>query len=61
LKYYAISNFIGTYRILFAFNFPEAAAEEPAPKLYLLPPNLPVYNPTPISELEKRKNLGIQP
>jgi hypothetical protein len=34
--------------------------EEAKPKLYLLPPNLPVYNPTPISELERRKIGGDQ-
>jgi len=33
-------------------------SEEAKPKLYLLPPNLPVYNPTPISELERRKTGG---
>jgi hypothetical protein len=35
-------------------------SEEAKPKLYLLPPNLPVYNPTPISELERRKTGGDQ-
>ena len=33
------------------------ASVEPRPKIFIPTPDIPVYNPTPISELEKRRSL----